>query len=438
LFWLLGARRAQVLLIIALVSIPTVLIPGMDWVLGHIFSPVKEKVFFGLVNWTKGNPYLGPAKVAGRIILWTGALGWVAILCILHVPVALRRAEEEAVRIEREADGYPQSDRERKHARYRRALDLTMDEEASARIREKLRHLQGTAGTGLPAVADAAATLPMQTSARPAAGIRQKRYDLIDVVGRGVTGVVYRAHDSVLERDVAVKEIHSLLINDGELLSRFRHEAKILAQLTHPNIVHVYDLLEEDGHAWIVMEFVGGGELNDLLKDHVVLPLPETARIASALAEALNYAHAREIVHRDFKPQNVLMNENGLPKITDFGLARLARSSQLTQVGTVFGSPSYMSPEQAAGKKTDARSDIYSFGVVLYRMLTGRIPFEGDITSVIAQHINAIPVRPREIVRSIPGDLEELVLRMLEKEPLKRPQDLAAVAAVLNQFGTAR
>jgi serine/threonine-protein kinase len=248
-------------------------------------------------------------------------------------------------------------------------------------------------------------------------------------------GVVHRAYDSVLEREVALKELMTGLAQDNESVSRFRHEAKVLAQLTHPGIIQVYDFIEEAGRIWIVMELVKGGELTDLLKEQGWIAVSVASRLGVQMAEAMAYAHARGVVHRDFKPSNVLLTPGGSPKISDFGLAKLVRSVQHTEAGILMGTPAYMSLEQAKGRTADNRSDIYSMGVVLYQMLTGRLPFEGDdFAGILAQHMNQEPIPLRSIVADIPEELEDLVLRMLHKDPARRVQDMRAVADALRAY----
>lgn len=435
-FWLLTARKAQIVLILSLLAIPTVLTLSMDRVFELAFRPVSKTIVFGLIDRKTENPCLPYAKVAGRIILWTGAAAGFTVLLILHMPVALVRTKEETLKCEQAADHLARTEIQKKIALYQRALKLALESHTISRIEDKLGHLKAGPASDISdpeSAADKTVALSDYTSSITASNFigHMNRYHLKEIIGRGSTGIVYLAHDTKLERDVAVKELPSHLVNDPQLLERFRHEAKILAQLTHPYIVQVYDFVEEPGHAWMVMELVDGGELADLLRENPVLSVEEVGRIGCMLAEALSYAHEKNVIHRDFKPSNVMMTSEGITKITDFGLAKLAQSSHLTQTGSILGSPAYMSPEQAAGKNIDTRSDIYSFGVVLYRMLTGRVPFEGDIQSVIAQHITADPMKPREIVKTIPVKIEKLILNMLAKDPEERIRDMSEVSGVL-------
>ncbi len=209
----------------------------------------------------------------------------------------------------------------------------------------------------------------------------------------------------------------------------------MLARLTHPNMVQVFDLLENGGGMWIAMELVAGGSLDALIEQQGTLPPDETLRLGIALGNALAHAHAQGIVHRDFKPHNVLLTPDGTPKITDFGLAKIAgEGPKLTQVGAVMGSPAYMSPEQASGRVADHRADAYAFGVTLYQMAVGRCPFEGDTASVLAAHITQPPPNPATLGAQVPDALRSLLTRLLAKDPAERPGDLAAVADELERI----
>jgi eukaryotic-like serine/threonine-protein kinase len=249
------------------------------------------------------------------------------------------------------------------------------------------------------------------------------RYALSDLLGSGGMAEVFLAHDRILGRDLALKVLREDYANDAAFVSRFQREAVSAAALNHPYVVQVYDQgRSEDGRLYIAMEHVPGGNLGDLITRRGPLDPAEAARLASQVAEALGAAHERGIVHRDVKPQNVLLDEAGEAKVTDFGIA-LAASSTSTTSGTnrVFGTARYISPEQAMGERVGPESDLYSLGVVLYEMLTGVVPFEAEGALATAlKHVTDRPISPRERDPSVPEALDTLVMGLLAKDPENR------------------
>ena len=213
------------------------------------------------------------------------------------------------------------------------------------------------------------------------------RYRLEAQIGSGGMSTVYRAFDTTLERQVAVKLMHREIASDSDQLERFRREARSVAQLSHPHIVGVIDAGEEDGRPYIVLEYVEGETLKERIRRMGRLPIDEAIAYAIEIARALGAAHARAIVHRDIKPQNVLVDEEGSAKVTDFGIARSLEEEGLTADGRVLGTTDYVSPEQALGHNVNGQSDIYSLGVVLYEMLTGEVPFRGENQVAVAMKL---------------------------------------------------
>ena len=245
------------------------------------------------------------------------------------------------------------------------------------------------------------------------------RYELVHLVARGGMAEVYRAHDRLLDRPVAVKVLFPELSVDRNFVERFRREAQAAANLSHPHIVPVFDWGEDNGTYFIVMEFIDGRPLSSILRTAGPLHPDRAAEIAADVALALDYAHRHGVIHRDIKPGNVLITDEGQVKVTDFGIARAVNTDEsLTQTGAVMGTATYFSPEQAEGLGVDARSDIYSLGVVIYEMVAGRPPFTGDSpVSVASKHVREQAPAPRTFNPSVPPDLEAIILKCMAKSP---------------------
>src|SRR3712207_3949302 len=231
---------------------------------------------------------------------------------------------------------------------------------------------------------------------------------------------VYCAEDLQLGRRVALKLLYDRFAEDGEFVERFRREASSAAGLQHPNVVGVFDRGEWDGTYYIAMEYLPGRSLKQLVRDHGALEPALAVSIVLQILKAARFAHRRGVVHRDIKPHNVIVDDEGRAKVTDFGIAR-AGASDMTQTGSIMGTAQYLSPEQAQGQAVTPRSDLYSIGVILYELLTGRVPFTGDSAVTIAlKQVSEPPLPPRQLVPSIPPELEAIVLRALEKDPARR------------------
>ncbi len=260
-----------------------------------------------------------------------------------------------------------------------------------------------------------------------------ERYELEEVVGTGGMSTVYRAHDQLLERDVALKVLHPHYATDDEYVERFRREARSVAQLSHPHIVTVIDRGEDDGQQFIVFEYVDGENLKQLVERTGPLPTRRALELAVAVADALGFAHEHGLIHRDVKPQNVLLTPDGDAKVTDFGIARSFEVEHgMTQTGTVLGTSNYLSPEQAGGKPTTPATDVYSLGVVVYELLTGEVPFPGEnFVAIAMKHINDLP--PDLVAKrpDIPLRLAAAVDRALEKDPARRFAKMTEFAAEL-------
>jgi len=260
------------------------------------------------------------------------------------------------------------------------------------------------------------------------------KYKLIKEIGRGGMGEVYLAEDTESGEKLALKILPPELTRSPQYVERFHREAKAISSLDHPNIIKVYEIGEEEGVHYIAMEFLGGAALGDLLRKRGRLPVSEAVRIIISIAEALECAHSSGIVHRDVKPDNILSDENGRFKIMDFGIARITEGTQLTMTGTIMGTPEYMSPEQAGGKKVDQRTDIYSLGIVFYEMLTGRVPFHAETAlEVIQMHLTQTPESPKTLNPNIPGNLSAIIGKMVEKNPADRYASFRHVVNAISQ-----
>ncbi len=259
-------------------------------------------------------------------------------------------------------------------------------------------------------------------------------YKILEKLGEGGMGVVYKAEDTKLKRDVAIKFLSPQLKSDKNAKARFVHEAKAASSLNHSNIAIIHEIDEPpDGQMFIVMAYYDGQTLKDRLEDGA-LPVEEAVNIVSQIASGLAAAHENDILHRDIKPANILITKRGEAKLADFGLAKLAGRTKVTKTGTTVGTVAYMSPEQASGGNVDARSDIFSLGVVLYELLTGELPFQGDHEAAVLYGImNADPLAPSALDRKIPPDVDAIVLKMLAKAPDDRYESAKEVMTCIKE-----
>ena len=260
------------------------------------------------------------------------------------------------------------------------------------------------------------------------------RYEILEKTGVGGMATVYTAKDLVLNRHVAVKVLKEEFTTDEEFVKRFNTEALAAASLSHANIVSIYDVGNEDNIYYIVMELVIGKTLKQIITENGPISWKWATNIAIQIASALEVAHKNNIVHRDIKPHNIIITEDGVAKVTDFGIAKAVSNSTITAFGTTIGSVHYFSPEQAKGGYTDAKSDIYSLGVVMYEMLTGQVPFDADTSvSVALMHMQEKPVPPIEINKNIPTALNDIILKAMQKEPMARYQTAAEMISDLRR-----
>src|SRR3984957_7952394 len=266
------------------------------------------------------------------------------------------------------------------------------------------------------------------------------KYEIKRSLGRGAMGTVYEGWDPIIARRVAIKTVRlpdSADPETEEALARFRREAQAAGRLIHPNIVGVFDYGETNDVAYIVMEYVDGPPLKNLLDKQERFALSDVIRVMDDLLTGLQFSHDRGVVHRDIKPANVMLTSAGQAKIADFGIARI-ESSSMTQAGTLLGTPAYMSPEQFMGQVLDARSDIYSSGVLLYQLLTGERPFEGGLSAIMHKALNTEPPAPSQLSVTAPPSFDPVVRRAMAKRPQDRFQSVRAFAEAIRAAVTVK
>jgi len=252
------------------------------------------------------------------------------------------------------------------------------------------------------------------------------RYEILALIGGGGMSLVYQAKDIYLNRIVAVKVLREYFTSDNEFVRRFRREAQAVASLSHPNIVNIYDVGQDEDTHYLVMEYIKGKTLKEIITEKAPIPLNETIDIVKQICDALEHAHENSIVHRDIKPHNIIITRGGRVKVTDFGIARAVSTATVTHTRGIIGSVHYFSPEQAKGEVTGEKSDIYSLGIVLYEMVTGKLPFEGESPiSVALMHIQNEPMLPSRYNSNLTDDIEKIILKAIKKNPNERYETVA-------------
>jgi hypothetical protein len=435
--WLGRAVPVYVFLVLSFIIIKF----GLTAYLKHKYPPlIKEDTIFGvrvpfakrvykdrwLVTYDKWSPYFY-VTVIGIAGIWMFVLlGSTSEVARDLSMSALEKSDKEEA-----AD-----DLSRAIYNLKIAASFSLDENLIDDINKKIEQLKSSLSSKSAVLnktftgqkqADSGKTVVKQTSDN--ADSIANRYKKIKKLGQGAMGIVWLSEDTVLERQVAIKELPVHIAEDAEFKERFFREAKLLARLTHPNIVQLYDIIEDRDAIYYTMEYVEGASLDQVVKASR-LPIDTILDYAMQILKGMDYAHSMKIIHRDLKPMNIMVRKDNIIKIADFGLAKLVGSSSVTIAGTVMGSPMYMSPEQAAGEDADERSDIYSFSMILYELITGTPAFTGMPRDVIAKQIQATPAMPSTLV-SIPNWLDELIIKGLSKNREQRYQKISDMMTVI-------
>ncbi len=274
----------------------------------------------------------------------------------------------------------------------------------------------------------------MPTTFMNVATALETRYQILKELGRGGMGIVFQAHDKQLREQVAIKVLSPLLSNDADALERLKREVSAARKVTHRNVIRIHDISEINGLHFVSMEYFLGQNLKEFIKQRGSLSIMQAFNIASQICDGLDAAHRQGIVHRDLKSQNIIINGANEIKIIDFGLAHTAQLEGLTATGLIMGTPEYMAPEQVSGKKVDERADIYSLGVILYELFTGKVPFTGDSAIAIGfKQLKEEPLQPRQINPQLPAEIERVILKALQKEPAMRYHSVAELKVELER-----
>jgi|GEM_PF-2816545 len=423
--WLLKPARARILLFVSLL-VYLVLANHLSQALVDVWHPLNQDSLKTGVMELLNSPVLRKLQNLRETrywqvlsVFWLIGLSIALIIIVLDLPQSIKEGERLSVELMRQANAVRDTDP---------SLFETLDTKTkNLRLDTKPPDQSIDIEIDPPAVSseEIVKTQVVSSAEKNTRFVGQsQRYRIDKAIASGGAGIVYQAEDTVLSRKVALKELLEDVATDEEQAERFKSEARALALLNHTHILPVYDLLEENGRFWLVMELLTGGTLADQINAGA-LDTAESIEIIKGIASGLEIAHQKGFVHRDIKPANILFAEDGSFRITDFGIAKHQATGIKTSHGLILGSPGYMSPEQAAGEPVDARSDIYSLGITMFQMLTGELPFQGDVSSVMAQHITRPVPRPSTINASISKDLDNVILKMLAKQPEARFQSMA-------------
>lgn len=430
--WLLSAHKAQLSAVLVLVFVLAVAPSACGALADALYPPPAQSLGKRIVKVFAPNvSHKHPLRDARYQTFLTASYGLFALplwLLLQHLAPTLQRARAQSENYKKLALIAP--DPETKQQLLQTALRYSVDALPSVK--------QGHATVIRDTYADQSQSPTLihpdtQSLQATAIGDNQ-RYQVVKALASGGAGVVYQALDTRLKRQVAIKQLLTHNAENAAMVARFREEAHSLANLNHPHIIAIFDLLEHDNQLWMVMELMLGGTLADKIRVKGFFNFSCAIDLLIDIADGLAAAHGNNIVHRDIKPENILFTDKGVAKISDFGIAKSAAQITQTQHGLVLGSPGYMSPEQAAGQSTDSRSDIYALGITLFEMLTGELPFIGSTTQVLTKHIT----QPAPLLSSLryetPVSVDRLLQKMLAKEPEQRYQSITELQSALNMI----
>ena len=434
--WLFEPLRGRLVMIAVLLAFLVIASPVSKAIVDRWYPLEQDSLktnLMELVNSPKLRKLQSLRETRYRQLLgffWISGLSVTLIILLLDLPRALREAERLSARLMRQSSEAGSPDPVLSEALVRTAQTLRLDRTGSKPGLDAGESASEPEGVNIESTEEVTRTVETSRHVGPS-----RRYRIGKALARGGAGIVYEAEDTVLGRKVALKELLEDVARDEQQAERFKSEARALALLNHTHIMPVYDLLEEDGRFWLVMELLTGGTLRSKIEAGT-LDKARIIEIITGIASGLELAHRQGFVHRDIKPANILFADDGSFRITDFGIAKHRSTGIKTSYGLILGSPAYMSPEQAAGEPLDSRSDIYSLGVTMFHMLVGELPFQGDTSSVMAQHITRPASPPSSVDASISEDLDAVVIRMLAKKPDDRFQTMSELIEALKVIET--